>query len=756
MAPMSGTGGSGQGASGFGPAGLGVDQRYSPVFDRVEVPNLGQQFLPADIQSQNKTFKQIIEFDPIVGTAIEYIKDMTFSDGVILGGLEDESVLREYNDAVVGSGIVGLMPDLLQCYLGLGRFVFHMVMNESKGYWDKVIPHDLDYLSIQAAPMAGSEPLIDLMPTADQKRWALSKDPRVMADRRAWNPTLVKFMAAGKKIPLAPENTMFMARTVFPWDRMGMSLLSRVLLFIVYEAAIFNASVAGARRRAGPLLHITAWEDAADNELTDLLNMFMAAEEDPVGAKVVTKNGVTVNPVGGGAADYWKLSEEWPFLSEGKMKALGVSEALIDGSASWNNMDTLRTVHIEKLQAINSLFTRKIILDKMLKQLAVMNDYVERSAAELSHRIRIGGRAKSIDDPRLMLPTVEWSRPLTPTRDQAYLDILTTAREQFQLPVNIRTAAQAGGIDIDKELDNLDADLEVRKRIYTYERAHAKLRKAMGINAEGTYEGGPGEVPEEGGGFDFGTPGGGGEEPGGGFETESTEPAGGGGEPATPATEPAEPAAATPEAGPGGAGAMVLRPRFRMTKTTTPAQERLATAPRDVLAQLRALPLWDEQDTLLSLPLRRAAEVLDQVGRSDPSKLERLKVAASFSQKLRKHDFNQIQTEVLQYLSMRLGYLPKMSISEETYDTISRIALSKMNGHGLTGEITQELIAISRIKGERSHQEPTLPRQGWPPRNQLEYIKEVFRGERSLKHRQVLTGRIDPKRDLMPPRRKEK
>lgn len=765
LVPMGGTSG-GQGASGFGPAGLGVDQRYSPVFDRAEVPNLGQQFLPADMQSQTKIFKQIITFDPIVGTALEYIRDMTFSDGVILGGVKDEKVLQNYNDAIEASGIVGYMPDLLQCFTGLGRFVFHMTMNESKGYWDNVIPHDLDFLSIQAAPMAGTDPLIDLMPNADQKKWALSKDPRIIAQRREYDPVLVKLMAGGKKIPLAPENTMFMARTLFPWDRMGMSLLSRVLLFIVYEAAIFNASVAGARRRAGPLWHITAWEDAADNELTDLLNMFMAAEEDPVGAKVVTKNGVTVTPVGGGSGDYWKLSEEWPFLSEGKMKAMGVSEALLDGSASWNNIETLRTVHIEKLQAMNSLFTRKIILDKMIRQLAVMNDYTERTAAELSHRIRIGGRSRTMEDPKLMLPTVEWSRPLTPTRDQAYLDILASVKTGFGLPINVRTAAQAGGIDIDKELDNLEADLEVRKRIYSYERTHAKMKQKMGIGADGTYVGGPGEVDEDsaGGGFDFGAEDmGGGDEEGVGGAGGAGGGGGGGMEPPAKSTAPTEPAGGdaamppvdtgpgtAPDAGPGGAGAG-LRSRF-VVPQTRPVQERLAMAPRDVIAQLNALPLWDENDTLLGLHLRRAAEILDRIGRSDPAKEERLKLATTLCPKLRQHGLSQIQTEVLQYLAMRLGYLPKMSISEETYDVIGQLALDKMNGHGLTREITQELIAISRIKGELPRQEPQLPVKGWPPRNQLDYVKAVFKAERSLGHRHVLTGRIDPNRDLMPMR----
>lgn len=185
------------------------------------------------------------------------------------------------------------------------------------------------------------------------------------------------------------------------------------------------------------------------------------------------------------------------------------------------------------------------------------------------------------------------------------------------------------------------------------------------------------------------------------------------------------------------------------------ATNHYAAAPRDLLARLKQLPLWDENEALLGVSQRQAANVLDRIGSSDPTGTERIKLAETLHKQLRMSGFNQYQAEALEYLAMRLGMVPKISLSQEMYDVLSKTAVSKMNGHGLTAEITQELIAISRIQGERRNAEPKLPHgSAWPPSDPVQYMKTLYQGERSLPHRHILTGRIDPKRDLMPPKRK--
>jgi len=727
----------GYGVGGFGygnsltPAAGNLNQEYSPVTDRAEAPTLGEQFLPGDSASQNKMYEEIATFDPIVSPTLEYWKDLAFSEDIIVSGVVDSYQKQFFEDALYSSGMIPLMPELLHDFLTFGKFVAHLLYNDSLNYWDGVIAHNLNFLSIQYPETPGGNAIIDIQPTAEQRSWATSKDPRVVEDRLQIDPVIVKLMAAGKQIPLSPENTIFLPRRAFSWDCKGSSYLNRVLIFKVYESAIYNASIAGARRRAGPLLHITGPEGATPEELQELLDLFFASEEDPVGAKVVTKKDVEVTSVGGGSADYWKFSDEWPFLVEGKMRALGVSETLVTGESNWNSMETIRTVFIEKLQYLRSYFTKKIIIDKMCRQLSEQEDFVKRKTAEINHRYRIARpKNKAVSD--LIIPKIEWSRPLTPTRDEAYMELLRTLKEEGGI-LNMRTFYQAGGLDIDEELENSKSDLETRKKMYEYKRAVAELRTKMGFDENDTYVGGEGEEGGLGGGgfgeeegFDFG------EEPGGGF---GEEPGGGFGE------EPAPPAEAP--AGEEGAGAALDHARFpvepkKPTKEVYAAPHRVKKSNyrilgKDIIGLLSELPLWDENETFFSLPKRRIAQVLYKVAQTDPHEDERIKLASTLYKGLRKEGFNDIQAQSILYIAIRLGYIPPVELSSEIYSLLSKYITTRMNGR-MTKAIANELVALARLSGHNENEIRPLS---------VDQFRNILSNrERSLPHNKTLTGYV--------------
>ena len=719
----SGYGGFGLG-SGITPAAGGLNQEYSPVTDRAEAPTLGQQFLPGDSASQNRMYEEIATFDPIVSPTLEYWKDLAFSEEIIVSGVTDSKQKQFFEDSLYASGIISELPELLHDFLTFGKFVAHLLYNDSLNYWDGIIAHNLNFLSIQYPETPGGNAIIDIQPTAEQRAWATSKDPRVVEDRRKIDPVIIKLMAAGKQIPLAPENTIFLPRRAFSWDCKGSSYLNRVLIFKVYESAIYNASIAGARRRAGPLLHITGPEGATPEELQELLDLFFGSEDDPVGAKVVTKKDVEVASIGGGAADYWKFSDEWPFLVEGKMRALGVSETLVTGESNWNSMETIKTVFVEKLQYLRSFFTKKILIDKMCRQLAEQEDFVKRKTAEINHRYRIARpKKKAVSD--LIIPKIDWNRPLGPTRDEAYMELLRSLQEAGGI-LNMRTIYQAGGVDIDEELENSKSDLETRKKIYEYKRNLALLRQKMGFDENDTFIGGEeeegglggglGGFEEEGFGFE--------EEPGGGFEMEEPAPAA--------------------EAPGGGAGAALEKARFPV-EPAKPAKE-IYAAPykekkaqyrqlgKDIINLLEELPLWDENETFFSVPKRRVAQILYKVAQTDPYEDERSKLANTLYKKLRKEGFNDIQAQGLLYVAIRLGYIPPVELSSEIHSLLSHYVSGKMNGRGMTKAIANELVALARLSGHREDEVKPLS---------VDHMRNLLSNrERSLPHNKTLTGYV--------------
>ena len=721
-------------------------QRYSPVFDRAEDPTLAEDFLPADSVTQNKIFRNLMMFDAIAGPATEYWRDLAFSSNVILSGISDESVMQFYQDAIYASGIIQHIPFLLSDYLVFGKFVAHMLMDESKGYWTEVIPHDLDFLSIKSAMLPSMEPLIDIQPTQEQREWAVSADPRIVSQRRELDPVLVRFMAAGRSIPLAPENTIFMPRRVFSTDYLGTSYLTRILPFKIYEKALLDDSIAGARRRAGPVWHIKVPDDYPDDMMSEILDLFFAAEEDPIGGKVLTRAGVSVDPIGGGSADFWKLSDEWDFLSSAKMRALGVSEAFMSGEANWNTMEVVLSTFLEKIRAIRVLFTHTILIEKMIYQLAQAHGFVKRSEAELSHRIRTSGNKTSpsfrgSQEPEFLIPTIEWDKSLSPVADRDYMDILATLDERFPIP--IRMWAQTGGFDIDKATESFESDLTLRRQIYEHKASIAKLAQEYGFDESGAFSG-----AGAGGAEDLGGLGGAGDVGGlGAGEVPEIPPMPGeeGGAGETPVPEaPAEAASTGAPAAPGaleGFGAGLAKSRFDVQRPVV--RQILANVSKlevvdDLIKELDKLPFWDVDDSLLGMTKRRVAKVLDRIDHSDPDRGQRKKLADGLFNYLRKKEgLTGVQASMVQYLAMRLNLVPALPLPQETYTLINNYLFDKVRVAGLNKQLTNELTWLSKVS-ELHGRKKVLSTA-----NVSQVLKLLPKHERGLSDRYVLTGMTD-------------
>jgi len=735
-----GTGG-GSGSSGgthapFPAGGSGL-QRYNPLYERAEAPTLAEEYLPTDTATQNKVYRQIIMFDPIAGPATEYWSDLAFSNEILLGGLDDTDVLQEYNDAISASGIASVMPDLLHSYLTFGRFVFHQLMDERRGYWTETIVHDLDHVKITVSPFPSKPPLIDVQPSDEDVQWATSQDPRIIAQRRDIDPVLIKMMAAGKSIPLAPENTMFLPRKAFATDRYGSSYLTRILPYWIYEKALVDATIAGARRRAGPLRHMKVPEDYTSWEMETLLDQAFAAEEDTIGGYILTRTEVDIQELGGGKDTIWKMSDEWDFLSAAKMRALGISETLLSGEASWNSLDTVVSVLLERVRALRAYFTRKIVVEKMLMTLARQNGYVKRTEAHLSHRIRVAKKYYTEDE--LLIPTVEWDRPIEPIADETYLDLLDRMEEKG-LPVTTHMLAQAGGYDLEKALESFQSDIETRKQIYEHRVALVQLAEQYGFDAEGNYTGAAAGGEEGGGLF------GGEEEAGGGLfggEELAPEEEAGGGEEAGPAAPTAPEAPAAPAGGEEGAGASLEGARFRAKGLPS----RVVTGePRSVMDRLEALPIWDQDGAFFGLPKRRYAKLLHDIGQTNPELRARRKLAEQLPRRWREDGLDKLQVQMVGYLAMRLGYVPPQRLQEQTYTLVRQWLGNRMNGEGLTKALTTEIVALNKLSGADQLQKDKQSNRGqWEDGlaavQRSRGMRFNARGEKLLKKHELLTGK---------------
>jgi len=359
--------GTGGGAGTFGDPGMGstsfggglsgatVD-RYNPIRDRLDEGSIVEDWIPRDASGLDEMFKLMYNRDHIAGVIVDLISEMIWSDYDLVG-IQDPVILDVFRNTMEAIDPVASGPELTRELLTIGRSISSMIFNKERGIFQDIISHDPSFIRLTPIPMKGFDPKVDLIPSPAMRAFVESEDPRDIDARKALPPAYIaaikaassggagtsgfrasqQYMGASSRndtmgIPLDPINTLFLTRRTYGYDTLGTSLYTRLITFWALEKALINSTVASARRRTRSILHVTAgidnvWEPTAQ-EMDNLAGMFIQADEDPVGAVVVTRTGINTNEIRSGT-DFYKWSDEWTLLNEGKLRALGANDALL-------------------------------------------------------------------------------------------------------------------------------------------------------------------------------------------------------------------------------------------------------------------------------------------------------------------------------------------------------------------------------------------------------------------------------------------
>lgn len=443
---------------------------FESAFDRI---------LPKNEVGKNSLYRRIYQYDSVSGAAIDLMALLPFSD-LSLTGVEDKAVLRVFQDTMEHLNVRSLIPQIATEYLIIGKVIGTLVFNDGLGIFTDLIAQNPDFCTMEPIPLQGYDPKIDLKVPPEFRKFLTSKDPRDIAAREELPEGLKRKLLSGK-VALDPMTTLYLSRKAYPND-MGTSYLSRVVPFYILEQLLLEGTISGAQRRQRAITHIVAGSDdwePTPQQLEELIEMFVAADLDPVGAIVATKRDVEVNEVKQGG-DFWKVTDEWDGLTQAKMRSLGINESFLSGDATYNTMEAALSVFIEMLRSFRLAMTQGIFYVKIFPILARVHRFIRRKQSELDHNIRITGTAKNIPVKDLIMPEIQWHKQLAPSYDESYFSILSSVQEQG-LPIPLRIWAAAGGFSIEKLLDGLDDDIEVRKQLSEY---REKLKELPGAGGE--------------------------------------------------------------------------------------------------------------------------------------------------------------------------------------------------------------------------------------------------------------------------------
>ena len=492
---------------GAGNSQVGI-QAFAPLYHDLLYNNIGQFQTPRAKQTHNKLMRQIYDFDPIAGPAIDLYSDLPWSSFDI-GGISDPAILHIYEDALNNLKLEHYLPQITANYLVYGRICLHFLFDAGPGVWTNFILHDDDDIRITPVPLLNEDPLVDLMPSASLKAFIMSKDERAGVYKDMFPGDLIDKIERGEPIPMDNSNTLYLPRRSMASDHLGTSMFSRIIGLITLERALFNASVSRAQRSAGTIRilkmgrsGIDGWLPT-DEEVTSAVTSLMMAEEDPVASIVGFKTSdVTVESIAGSGQDaLWKISDENAYIEAAKMKALGLSETMLSGDATYNNLDTSLSIFLEKVKTMRDFFTRKIIIERVFEPLAKAHGFYQKDSftkgRSLQPRGFMGGKVqiKDVSDSKLILPTIQWTKPLEPRMDSSLIELLDKAEEKG-LPITLRKWATATGQNISEIQGQVADDIKLRKEFADYQKQKESIGQEAPSGDEDLSEMGPlGEEP---------------------------------------------------------------------------------------------------------------------------------------------------------------------------------------------------------------------------------------------------------------------
>lgn len=453
--------------------------RYAPNSETLDKIGLVDDITPKTDQALMQLCKMMYDRDAVAGPATDLISTLPWSDWSLYG-IKDPEIMRIYETAMEEFDPEINMPLITREYLMYGRFSASMVYNSNEGSWGKIIPHDQMFVDITPVPIHGLDPLLDLRATPEMKACLESRDPRMKAMHGFLPEKMRKELAKGAA-KLDPITTLFVPRRVTTTDWKGTSMFMRILPYFAIEKALVTSTISAARRRTRSILHLTVgvegqWEPQPE-DLDAVTSLFQATEDDPVGAIIATRNGINANEVRSGA-DFWKISEEADYLRTSKLNAFGLSDAFLSGEASYSTMEAALSVFIENIKVLRATIQKRVFEDKIFDVLARHHGFVRRKEADRAHGVRTSLASKSLEEglriPKrdLMLPSIHWTKSLSPESDANYIEILKSIQEQG-IPVTAKKWASAGGIDINDLENELPEDKLIKERLKKYKPAPA-------------------------------------------------------------------------------------------------------------------------------------------------------------------------------------------------------------------------------------------------------------------------------------------
>lgn len=372
--------------------------------------------LPADPQMGDTSalalfYRDAYMFDNVAGSAVDIQSSFPFST-YELRGLEDDE-LEIFNRALDQLNILEKMPEISNSYLVDGFFCASLVYDQRHKMFTNALVHDALQCTIQPSQFFNFMPEINVQTSGYTLRMLNSSEPHIQDYINTLPHNFRELLHSGS-FSLNPATTLYVPRKGLN-DRAYLSYLHRILPMYLIEKTMFRGTLIEAARRQRAMTHVTAGDDLwtpTGEELLALVSQFQAAEFDPLGGWVATRNAVSASDLRPGG-DFWKWTDTADVLVPYKLRALGISEAFLSGDSSYNAQESAYSIFLETMNSYRLHLTNRIFISTLFPMIAVANGLYKPGAEQFKRGSVSQWLASAANRAGLKIPTIHWHKSLT-------------------------------------------------------------------------------------------------------------------------------------------------------------------------------------------------------------------------------------------------------------------------------------------------------------------------------------------------------
>lgn len=423
-------------------------------------------------------YRDIYYHDSVAGAAVDISSTFPFSE-MALTGLDNKD-LAIYQETLSRINIRTFMQEVSNTHLVDGQYTGTLVYDPDRRVFQDIMSHDALNTAVTPQPFHALEPVIKVNSAHVLEQLLGAGSPYLDSVLASYPPGIVDRYRQGTVV-LDPMTTLYVPRKG-AMDRESVSYLKRILPMYMLEKVLYRGTLTEAHKRQRPTSHVTVGGEnwiATDKEMQEILAEFQRTELDPLGAWIITREGVQVNDIRMPDGQ-WRWTDLVDILVPYKLRALGISEAFLSGEASYATAETAITVFLDSMDAYRELLTYKIFTRKIFPLVAVLHGFYKDpgKAEEMSS---VAGIIANLNNHQnLRIPQVNWFKSLNGKDTESQWDMLDKLSEKgFTIPLKMWAAAAS--VDIGSLMQDLEEDAKIKERL---EEITGQKAESMGVHED--------------------------------------------------------------------------------------------------------------------------------------------------------------------------------------------------------------------------------------------------------------------------------